>query len=81
MAEQNEKDSVQTTSGSGEHREKDLSIMDYSKAMGKLMDIVCICKNIVFFLAIDSQKFAGNHIMLRRIQINLKFHLRRKILL
>ena len=30
MAEQNEKDSVQTTSGSGEHREKDLSIMDYS---------------------------------------------------
>ena len=30
---------------------------------------------------IDSQKFAGNHIMLRRIQINLKFHLRRKILL
>ena len=24
MAEQNEKDSVQTTSGSGEHREKDL---------------------------------------------------------
>ena len=30
---------------------------------------------------VDSQKFAGNHIMLRRIQINLKFHLRRKILL
>ena len=53
----------------------------YITAMGKLMDIVCICKNIVFFLAIDSQKFAGNHIMLRRIQINLKFHLRRKILL
>lgn len=34
MAEQNEKDSVQTTSGSGEHREKDLSIMDYSKTYG-----------------------------------------------
>ena len=33
MAEQNEKDSVQTTSGSGEHREKDLSIMDYSRPM------------------------------------------------
>ena len=34
MAEQNEKDFVQTTSGSGEHREKDLSIMDYSKTYG-----------------------------------------------
>ena len=55
--------------------------LPYITAMGKLMNIVCICKNIVFFLAIDSQKFAGNHIILRSIQVNLKFHLRRKILL